>query len=80
MLFVLRKINLRHDDFPPKPYEIFIPLIVWAFVFESVAPYTKTYHGLAFGDPLDILCYVSGALIAAIFWRFHYASRATSFS
>lgn len=76
MLFAMRKVRLRSDDSPPASYEVLIPLLVWSFVFESVAPYTDSFRGLAFGDPLDILCYSSGALAAAVFWRSWYGTGA----
>lgn len=72
MLFTMRKIGLRRNDRPPAAHEILIPLLIWSYVFECVAPYTKTFRGLAFGDPVDILCYTTGALTAAVFWWFWY--------
>ena len=75
MLFLIRKVGLRRDDSPPRSYEILIPLLIWSYFFESVAPYTRQYRGLAFGDPADILCYGLGALVGAVFWRFWYATK-----
>lgn len=72
MLFVMRRIGWRRDDRPPASYEILIPLLIWSYVFESVAPYSERFRGLAFGDPTDIMCYASGALVAAVFWRAWY--------
>ena len=75
MLFAMRKAGLRRDDGPPRSYEIIVPLLVWSLAFEVVAPYTNTLDGLAFGDHVDILCYVTGALIAATFWGSWYEER-----
>jgi hypothetical protein len=75
MLFLMRKIGWRADDRPPGASEILIPLLVWSWVFESVAPYTDPFRGLAVGDPSDIFCYTVGAFAAAVFWRFWYADR-----
>lgn len=69
MLFSLRKVHLRSDDNPPASYEVLIPLILWSMIFEVVAPFTNAFRGLAFCDPLDILCYTLGALGSGIFWR-----------
>jgi len=75
MLFFMRKIGWRADDRSPTASEILVPLLVWSWVFESVAPYTDNFRGLAVGDPADILCYTSGAFAGAVFWRFWYAGR-----
>jgi hypothetical protein len=72
MLFVLRRLRLRADDSPPKSHEILIPLILWSFVFELWLPYTTLFLGRAVSDPVDILFYCLGALIAALFWGHWY--------
>ena len=73
MLFLMQKAGLRQKDCPPKSYEILIPLLIWSCAFESVAPYTHAFRGLAFGDPADILCYAAGALAAAVIWKSWYS-------
>ena len=69
MLFVMRVLKLRPATAPPQWHEILIPLLLWSVVFELIAPQTHMFRGIAFTDYADILCYASGALIAALFWR-----------
>jgi hypothetical protein len=76
MLYMMRKCRLRGDDDPPRSYEILVPLILWSFVFEVWLPTTSLFHGLAFADPMDVLSYVVGALLAAILWKWSYRRRA----
>ncbi len=75
MLFTMRRLGLRRHDRPPGAAEVLVPLLVWSWLFESVAPYSERYRGLAFGDPLDILCYVVGAFGAVIGWDLYYRAR-----
>lgn len=72
MLWTMRVIRIRRDDRPPLAHEILIPLIIWSIAFELIAPYSDRYRGLAYSDPLDILCYACGALIAGLFWQAWY--------
>ncbi len=72
MLWLMRKARLRIDDTPPQWYEILLPLIVWAVVFEIIVPGLKPFERLAHADLLDIFFYVLGALIAALFWGWRY--------
>ena len=75
MLWAQRVLRLRNHDGPPQPHEIVIPLVIWAAVFEVILPATSTFHGKAVPDPLDVLCYAGGALVAASFWRWRYGHR-----
>ena len=72
MLFLLRKVHLRADDNPPSSYEILIPLVVWAMLFEVYLPHTKLFHGVAFSDHIDVLCYSIGAFVSSVFWHIRY--------
>jgi hypothetical protein len=72
MLSLQRTLRLRSHDEPPQAAEIVLPLVLWAVVFEVVLPATRTWSGLAFPDPLDVLCYAAGGLASAIFWRWWY--------
>ena len=72
MLWCMRKTKLRNNDLPPQWYEILLPLIIWSAVFELILPQLKLFHGVAIADPSDILCYVLGACIAAVFWQTWY--------
>ncbi len=72
MLAGMRFCRLRHNDAPPRPHEILVPLLTWSVVFECWLPHSNISSGLAVADHLDILCYVVGATIAGLFWR-HYS-------
>ena len=68
MVFVMRKLGLRDNDFPPTASEIVIPLILWSAIFEIWLPHFGPFRGLAIADHVDIFFYTSGALLAAAFW------------
>jgi hypothetical protein len=72
MLFLLRKLRLRPHDHPPLSYEILVPLITWAVIFEMWLPAVAAFRGLATPDHRDVLFYTLGALIAAVIWRKEY--------
>jgi hypothetical protein len=76
MLFLMRKTGLRRNDAPPQGLEILLPLFIWSWAFEVYLPRQSFFEGLAFSDPLDILCYTAGACAAAIFWTYWYRPRA----
>jgi hypothetical protein len=69
MLWLMRRAGLRDNDAPPQWYEILLPVLVWSAVFEVVLPRLGPFQRLAIADPADVLCYVLGALGAALFWR-----------
>ena len=69
MVGLLRRVGLRRDDGPPRPDEVLIPLVLWAFVFEVLLPRLGPFRGLVVADPLDIVCYAAGALVATVFWN-----------
>ena len=71
----MRRIGLRWEDGPPRSYEILVPLLLWSAVFELWLPCMSLFRGRAFADPLDILAYTAGALVAAVFWRAWYRER-----
>lgn len=73
MVWMMRKTRLRTHDAPPQGAEILIPLLLWAWFFELALPKMAYFHRHAVSDPNDILCYTSGALLAAIFWNYYYA-------
>jgi len=73
MLWVQRRLGLRPHDAPPLAHEVVLPLVIWSFVFEVWLPTTSMFQGRSIGDPLDVLYYSLGALIAAIYWRWKYA-------
>lgn len=72
LVWVQRRLRLRRHDAPPQSYEIAIPLVIWAAVFEVILPTTPTWAGLAVPDPNDVLCYALGGLVAVHFWGWWY--------
>lgn len=72
MLWAERQSGLRQHDDPPHAYEMAIPLVIWAAVFEVVLPSTRAWQGLTVPDPNDVLCYAAGACIASWFWQWRY--------
>ena len=75
MLWVERRVGLRPHDDPPHAFEVVIPLLLWALVFEVALPITKTFSGLAVPDPNDVLCYAVGAFVSTRFWAWWYRHR-----
>ena len=73
MLWVMRQLRLRPDDAPPQAHEILVPLLLWSVVFELLLPATPMFRDLSFADPWDVVAYVCGALVAAIWWRAWYS-------
>jgi hypothetical protein len=75
MLYAQRKLGLRRHDAVPQPFEILIPLIVWAMLFEVVLPTSSRWDGIAIADYNDVLCYVLGAFLASITWMCWYRDK-----
>jgi len=69
LVSLLRWCRLRPETGPPAGAEILVPLVIWSIVFEIVLPQLGPFRGLAIADPFDILCYATGALVGAAFWR-----------
>ena len=65
LLWLQRVTGLRQHDRPPAHGEIFGTLALWAVLFECVFPRVL---GRGVGDPLDVLAYAAGALIAGWLW------------
>lgn len=65
LLWLQRFARLRTHDLPPTPGEIASTLALWAVLFEFVFPHLL---GRGVSDPLDVLAYVFGALVAGIAW------------
>lgn len=72
MLWLLRKMRLRFHDNPPTLPEIVIPLLIISWAFEIYLPNTAMFREVTFADPLDIVAYTIGAVIAGVFWFFNY--------
>ncbi len=72
MLWVERRLLIRQDDGPPEAMEVIIPLVVWSCIFEIALPCTGWFGRYCVADPQDIMYYATGALGAAVFWRWWY--------
>ena len=75
MLASMRICGLRRNDWPPEYYEIMIPIVVWAAVFEVFLPINPRLGSPAVGDPIDIICYCVGGAVAGVFWKYYYGRR-----
>lgn len=60
-----RRFGLREHDEPPRMGEIIFHLVVWSVLFEAVGPLIMN----TVGDPLDVLAYTVGAVIAGSWWH-----------
>ena len=65
VLWLQRKLGLRKHDAPPTVSEIAFHLVVWSVLFEVVGPHIMRVTG----DPLDVLAYVAGGLVAGLWWQ-----------
>lgn len=77
-LYLMRVLRLRRGDGPPDGGEIIACLLVWSLVFELIVPQLQMFKEVAFTDPLDILAYTVGALLAGVYWRIWYGRSACS--
>jgi hypothetical protein len=59
-------LGLRAHDDAPTVGEILGHLVCWSFLFEVIGPH---WMQRATGDPLDVLAYAVGALLAGVWWR-----------
>jgi hypothetical protein len=72
LLWLMRRCRLRGDDLAPPGYEILAPLLLWTVIFELLLTRLGPFRGRAVADPLDVLAYTCGAVLAAIVWHFYY--------
>ncbi|CAN5432324.1 hypothetical protein BH10PLA2_BH10PLA2_23940 [soil metagenome] len=72
MLWTMKCLGLRKTQSPPSGGELIIPLLIWSFLFEVYLPSLDSFKEITFSDPMDILCYTTGALLAAVFWNLWY--------
>jgi hypothetical protein len=68
VLWLHRRLGLRGPDVPPQVSEIMFHLIFWSLLFEWIGP--KFVRGTT-GDPLDVIAYVFGAILAGLWWQRH---------
>ncbi len=64
-----RFMRFRRHDGPPNTMEIVFPVLIWSVLFEIVFPELDFWNQWVFGDPFDILCYCSSAVVAAHCWK-----------
>lgn len=60
-----RRLGLRQHDEPPRLGEIAFHLVVWSVLFEWIGPHLMQ----TVGDPLDVLAYTVGAVLAGGWWH-----------
>jgi hypothetical protein len=75
MLWMQRTVGMRPRDDVPHAHEVVIPLLLWSWVFEFLLPANSYFSRWCTRDYLDIVYYALGALLAALFWTWWYASR-----
>ncbi|HEX3797713.1 MAG TPA: hypothetical protein VH413_03355 [Verrucomicrobiae bacterium] len=66
VLWLHQRLGLRPHNAPPQFLEIFAHLIFWSLLFEWIGP--KFVHGTT-SDPMDVVAYFTGGLIAWIWWQ-----------
>jgi hypothetical protein len=64
-LLAHRLLGLRHHNLPPTAGEVFGHLLGWATLFEIIGP---AILGRTTGDPIDVLAYAVGAMLAWRWW------------
>ncbi len=72
MLWLQKKTGLRQHDRTPENFEIVVPLLIWAVLFEVVIPAAHGSLVPAVADPNDVLCYCLGSFAAVGFWKWYY--------
>lgn len=65
LLFFHRRLGLRPDS-PPTLGEVASHLVFWSFLFEWLGP--RLMPNVT-GDPLDVVCYWAGGLVAWAWWN-----------
>jgi hypothetical protein len=66
LLFFHRWLRLRTHDEMPTGAEIALYLTVWSILFEVIGPRMMSR---ATGDPLDVLAYAVGGVLAGLWWN-----------
>ena len=66
VLLAQRWLGLRTHDGAPTVGEILSHLVGWSVLFEIIGPHWMRH---ATGDPLDVVAYALGALVAGAWWQ-----------
>ena len=66
LLWMQRRLRLRHQDQLPTPGEIALYLAVWSVLFEVIGPHIIPW---TVGDPWDVVAYVAGGIMAGLWWH-----------
>lgn len=66
ILWLHRRLRLRTDDSYPHLSEIVLHFAFWSVLFEYLGPKLMPH---TVGDPLDVLAYAAGAIVAGIWWN-----------
>jgi len=66
ILWLHRRLGLRTDDDYPRVSEIALHLAFWSVLFEYIGPKFMPH---TVGDPLDVVAYAVGALVAGVWWH-----------
>ena len=75
LLQLQRWLKLRRHDGAPSTAEVFGHLAFWSVLFEVIGPH---WIRRATGDPLDVLAYAIGALVAWVWWQREHISTAVA--
>jgi hypothetical protein len=66
-LYLQRQLEIRKHDGYPRLWEIFQHWLIFTLVFQVIMPrFPNIFRGA--GDPWDILAYLIGGVIGAIYW------------
>jgi len=65
ILWLQRRLRLRHSDAPPDWREVLLHLAVWSIAAEVVGP---RLFSRATGDIWDVVAYTAGAIVATVIW------------
>lgn len=75
LLWLQRRLGLRHHDQAPEVSEIALYLVVWSILFEGIGPRIMPR---AVGDPWDVVSYFAGGILAGLWWHRRHVGRALS--
>ncbi len=66
LLALQRRLGLRETDAAPNAREIGFHLLVWSVAAEVIGP---LFLSRATADPVDVIVYSAGALLAGLWWQ-----------